>query len=99
MKTSPHRFCLYVTGSAPNSLRARDNLAEICQQFLPDRHEIEIVDLTRNPERALSDGIFITPTLVRRNPGTEVRIMGSLSDRPVVLASLQLNDCAVSQDE
>jgi circadian clock protein KaiB len=83
-------FRLYVTGNAPNSLLAIANLNELCQRHLAGRHRVEIIDLRREPQRALADGIMITPTLVKMSPGQEVRVMGSLSDHAVLTANLGL---------
>ena len=41
------KFCLYVAGDAPNSAQAIANLAAFCQAHLPDRYEIEVVDVFR----------------------------------------------------
>jgi circadian clock protein KaiB len=85
------KFRLYVIGNAPNSVKAMANLADLCRRHLPDRHQIEVIDLLREPERALADGVLMTPTLVKLAPGAEIRIVGSLSDEPPVVASLGLN--------
>jgi circadian clock protein KaiB len=84
-------FRLYVTGTAPNSERAKANLSALCLRYLPDRHSIEVVDLLLDPQRALSDGVFLTPTLLRLAPGPQLRIVGTLSDLAPVLASLGLD--------
>jgi circadian clock protein KaiB len=84
-------FRLYITGNAPNSERALANLSAMCNRHLPDRHRIEVVDLLRDPQRALSDRVFLTPTLVKLSPGPELRIVGSLSDTAPILASLGLS--------
>jgi circadian clock protein KaiB len=85
------KFRLYIIGNAPNSVKAMTNLTELCRRHLPDRHQIEVVDLSRNPGRALSDGVIMTPTLIKLAPGAELRIVGSLSDEPPILESLGLN--------
>ena len=41
------KFRLYVAGDAPNSAQARANLTALCRVHLPDRHEIEVVDVFR----------------------------------------------------
>ena len=58
------KFRLYVAGDAQNSTQAVANLRAFCRSHLPDLHDIEIVDVFREPKRALADGIFMTPTLV-----------------------------------
>lgn len=88
------RFRLYVAGDAPNSARAAANLAAICRAHLPDRHEIEVVDVFREPKRALADGIFMTPTLVRLAPSPARRIVGTLSQTPSVLQAFGVESLA-----
>ena len=55
-----------------------------------DRYEIEIVDVFRDPKRALADRIFMTPTLVRLAPAPVLRIVGTLSHTLSVLQALGL---------
>jgi len=82
-----YRFRLYVADDAQNSTRAIANLNGICRQHLPERHSIEIVDVFREPKRALADGILMTPTLVKLSPGPVRRIVGTLSQvEPVIMA-------------
>ena len=93
-RRSLFKFRLYVAGDAPNSVQARVNLAAICRTHLPGRYEIEIVDVFQHPKRALIDGIFITPTLVRVAPAPVCRIVGALSQTPTVLQALGLETVA-----
>jgi circadian clock protein KaiB len=53
--------------------------------------KLEVVDLLQEPDRALADGIMVTPTLVRLSPGPEVRILGFLSDLTRVRSALGLS--------
>lgn len=82
------KFRLYVAGDALNSVQASFNLAEVCRTHLPGRHEIDIVDVFQQPQRALADGIFLTPTLVKLTPGPARKIVGSLSQTQPLLAAL-----------
>ena len=84
------KFRLYVAGDAFNSAQAVMNLEALCRMHLPDRHEIEIVDVYREPKRALADGIYLTPTLVRLEPPPVRRIVGILSQTQPVLLALGL---------
>jgi circadian clock protein KaiB len=78
---------LYVAGTAQNSVQAIANLKAICAEHLPHRHDIEIVDVFREPKRALADGVFMTPALMKLSPGPARKIVGSLTDaKPVLLA-------------
>ena len=62
------KFRLYIAGDASNSAQALANLTALCREHLPDRHDIEVVDVYQEPKRALADGIFMTPTLVKLAP-------------------------------
>jgi circadian clock protein KaiB len=73
------RFRLYLSGNTENSARAVANLAAICKSLAPGEHEIEFVDVFREPTRALEDRIFLTPTLVKLAPSPSQRITGTLS--------------------
>jgi circadian clock protein KaiB len=84
------RFRLYVADDALNSAQAVANLSALCRTYLPDRHEIDIVDVFDHPKRALADGIFLTPTLVKLGPAPVRTIVGTLSQTQRVLQALGL---------
>jgi circadian clock protein KaiB len=81
---------LYVTGKAPNSLRAISRVREVCEEFLLGRYQLQVVDMYQQPALAGDDRIMVTPTLVRRSPGPLRRLIGNLSDRDRILAGLEL---------
>ena len=81
---------LYIAGDAPNSSEARANLAAILEQHGSDRYELEIVDFLREPQRALSDGVIVTPTLVKLAPPPVRKIIGTLRETPNVVTALGL---------
>ncbi len=84
------RFRLFIAGETQNSVRAIANLSALCQAYLTGRHEIEVIDVFKEPKRALEDRILMTPTLLKLAPGQKQRIIGTLSDTPTVLAALAL---------
>jgi len=88
------RFRLYVADNTQNSEMARANLAALCANYLHDSYEIEIIDVLKDPERALSDGILMTPQLIKLWPAPEMRIVGTLSQTQVVLRVLGLEGVA-----
>lgn len=82
------KFRLYVAGDALNSAQAHSNLVALCRTHLAGRHEIEIVDVFREPMRALADSIFMTPTLVKLVPLPVRTIVGTLSQTQIVMQAL-----------
>ena len=85
-----HVFRLYLAGGAPNSVRALANLYAICQKHFPQSHRIEVVDVLKEPLRALAEAILVTPTVVKISPAPEQQIIGNLSEEEEVLRALGL---------
>ncbi len=89
---------LYVAGSTPESRAAFANLKSICDEHLAGQYHIEVVDLLKNPQLAKGDQIVALPTLVRRLPEPERKIIGRLSDTEKALVGLQLRPRRVMID-
>jgi circadian clock protein KaiB len=89
-----YRFRLYIAGDARNSAAAVANLGVLCRTHLRGCHQIEVVDVFRDPGKALADGIFMTPTLVKLGPLPPLRIVGTLSQTREVLDALGLQAAA-----
>jgi circadian clock protein KaiB len=79
---------LYIAADAPNSVQAVANLEAICREHLKDAYKLEIIDVLENPQRALADGILVTPSLAKISPSPEARVVGNLSNRGRVLRAL-----------
>lgn len=81
---------LYVAGQTTRSLTAFANLKQLCEEHLPGRHTIEVVDLLKQPHLAASEHIVALPTLVRKLPEPIKRVIGDLSNFEKVRLSLDL---------
>lgn len=81
---------LYVAGQSPKSIMAFANLKRLCEQHLPNKYRIEIVDLLKTPQLAQGDQIVAIPTLVRKLPAPLRRIIGDLSNTERALVGLDL---------
>lgn len=81
---------LYVAGQTPKSIAAIANLKKICEQHLPGRYEIEVVDLIKDPALARRHQIVAIPTLIRQLPEPLKRIIGDLSNVEKVLVGLDI---------
>ena len=84
------KFRLYVAADTLNSAQAIANLNALCRAHLTGRHEIEIVDVFEEPQRALAENIRMTPTLLKLEPAPARRIIGSLAKTQLVLDMLGL---------
>lgn len=81
---------LYVAGQTPKSIAAIANLKKICEQHLPGRYNITIIDLMKDPAAAQRDQIVAIPTLIRHLPEPLKRIIGDLSNADKVLVGLDI---------
>ncbi len=81
---------LYVTGLTPCSQRAITNVRKLCQEHLPGRHELEIIDIYQQPGLAREEQLLAAPTLIRKLPLPLRKLLGDLSDPGRVLLALGL---------
>lgn len=81
---------LYVTGTTPRSIRAIANLRKICEEHLPGRYDLEVIDLYQQPHLAERDQIVAAPTLIKKFPVPLRRIIGDMSNTAQVLVGLDL---------
>ena len=81
---------LYVAGQTPKSIAAFANLKKLCEEYLPGRYTIQVIDLVQNPQLAAGDQILALPTLVRKLPSPLKRIIGNLSDKEKFLVGMDL---------
>ena len=81
---------LYVAGHTPRMMAALANLKKICEERMPSRYEIEVIDLLENPRLAAGDQIVAIPTLVRKLPEPMKKLIGNLANEERVLVGLDL---------
>lgn len=81
---------LYVAGSTPKCLAAFARLKKLCDEHIPGKYRIEVIDLLQTPQLAEGDEIVAIPTLVRRLPPPLRKIIGDLSDTERTLVGLQI---------
>jgi circadian clock protein KaiB len=85
-----YRLMLYVTGMTPRSTEAVAAIKSLCEELLAGNYELGVVDMYQEPARAQEDQIVASPTLVKRSPDPERRLVGNLSNRERVLRGLGL---------
>jgi circadian clock protein KaiB len=90
--TAKHKFMLFVSGMSVKSGHAIENLRKICDEYLADDYELEIIDITRDTEQAVQHQIVAIPTLIKINPAPRRIILGDLSDKEKVLRILNISE-------
>ena len=87
---SHYSLRLYITGMTPRSTDAIAAIKNICEEFLPGRYDLEVIDIYQHPEEARSAQVIASPTLLKRLPDPLRRLIGDLSNRERVLIGLDL---------
>ncbi len=67
---------------------AEENLNAILKKYYPGEFRLEIIDIMEDPDKAEEAGILAIPTLIRKWPAPEVRLIGALTVQTRVLAGL-----------
>lgn len=79
---------LYVSGMAPKSMDAIENIKKICDKYLNGAYQLEIIDIYKNPEIAAEEQIVFSPSLVKLLPLPRKTLIGTLSDTGKVIKAL-----------
>ena len=83
-------FRLYVSGSTLKSALAVENIKRICEQYLKNRYDLEVIDIYQQPDLAREEQIVAVPTLIKLMPLPVRRLIGDLSNLEKVLLGLDL---------
>jgi circadian clock protein KaiB len=81
---------LYVAGQTPRSVAALANLKQACEERVPGKYSIEVIDLLKKPQLASGDQILAVPTVVRSLPQPIRKIIGDLSNKEKLLIGLNI---------
>lgn len=79
---------LFVSGMSPKSMEAIENARRIFDENCAGFFELEIIDLYKNPEAALSHHVVFTPSLVKSFPLPKKILIGNLADAEKVIKAL-----------
>ena len=90
MSDKPYQLMLFVATDQPNSVRARQNLLQICEAAVPGRYHLDIIDVVKEPELALEKGVYLTPMLIVTAPSPPVYVSGDMSEKREVLDALKI---------
>ena len=79
---------LYVSGMSSKSLEAIKNIKKLCDEYLKDAFELEIIDIYKNPELASEQSIVFSPSLIKQLPLPKKVLIGTLKDTEKVIKAL-----------
>lgn len=81
---------LYVAGMGPKSIQAIDNIKRICDEYLPGRYQLEVIDIYQFPIFAKDGQIVAAPTLIKELPPPLRKLIGSMANTERVLVGMDL---------
>jgi circadian clock protein KaiB len=87
-KNGPYCLRLFITGASVNSLRAVNNIREICEKYLHENYFLEVIDVYQEKPLAEKENIVALPLLIKSAPLPEKRLIGDMSDTAKVLKGL-----------
>jgi circadian clock protein KaiB len=85
-----YNLSLYVSGATPRSQRAIVNIKNLCEQHVPGRYELQVIDIFQNPSETAAHNVVAAPTLIKEAPPPVRRFIGDLSDTEKVTQGLAL---------
>jgi circadian clock protein KaiB len=94
LETDDYELTLFVSGASESSAQAIANIRALCDEHLPGRHQLHIVDLHQQPGLAEGSHVLATPTLVKDHPLPLRMVVGDMSDHGRVLVALDVAGAA-----
>jgi circadian clock protein KaiB len=89
---------LFITGSTARSTEAISTVRKLCEEYLPGRYDLEVVDIYQQPGQAGDAQIIAAPTLIKDFPNPPKRLVGNLSNREKVIVGLNLRGDNVGEN-
>ncbi len=81
---------LYVAGMSPKSIQAIENIKRLCEENMPGRYQLDIIDIYQQPIFAKEGQIVAAPTLIKELPLPISKMVGDMSNKERVLLGLDL---------
>jgi circadian clock protein KaiB len=81
---------LYIVATTPNSLRAVANVRSLCEEYLQGRYDLEVIDISTQPQLAKKEQLIGAPTLVKLLPLPLRKFIGDMSRKERLIAGLEI---------
>jgi circadian clock protein KaiB len=81
---------LYIIGMTPRSAKAIENIRKLCEEYLPGRYDLDVIDIYQQPILARGEQIIATPTLIKKLPLPLRKVIGDMSDSERFLVGIDL---------
>ncbi len=85
-------FQLYVAGTSRRSSMAIANVRSICEQYLPGRYRLDVIDVYQQPAATKQAEVIAVPTLIKEFPLPTKKFVGDMSNSERIVVGLKLRD-------
>ncbi len=82
---------LFIAGMTPGSFRAIERIRNLCDNYLGDGYDLEVIDIYQQRNLVKEMNIIAIPTLIRISPGPEKRIIGDMRDIDRITSILEIS--------
>jgi circadian clock protein KaiB len=89
-RSARYALRLYITGQTPRSRQSVENLRALCDKYIPNQFDLEVVDIYQQPAMAAAGQIIAAPTLIKSMPLPLRRLVGDFSDQHRVILGLDI---------
>ena len=76
----------------PKSIQAIDNIKRICEEYLPGKYQLEVIDIYQFPIFAKDGQIVAAPTLIKELPAPLRKLIGSMANTDRVLVGMDIKN-------
>ena len=87
---SEFKLKLFIAGMNPGSIRAIENIRKVCDNYLKNSYDLEVIDIYQQRHMVKEMNILMVPTLIRIFPEPEKRITGDMLDADLVVKMLEI---------
>jgi len=91
-----YEFTLFVGGTGDAAQRASLDVEAMCEAFIEEPYELVVIDVNEDPEAPRREDIHVLPTLIRKRPTPQRRVLGDLGDPEALARALQLELAPIS---
>ena len=78
--SSSYVLRLFIKGDCATAEKTLSSIHQILEQGLGSPYTLKVIDINKNPQQAVDNHIYVTPTLVRVSPKPTRRIVGQFDD-------------------
>ncbi len=75
------------------AIEASRLIIDLLDECLQNNHQIEVIDIAKEPYKAQENDVFATPTLVKYEPKPIRRVIGNLLNKNAIINDLLNGNC------